>query len=226
MRKNQKIVVVGSSNMDLISYTQHLPKPGETIRGHKFKMGYGGKGANQAVMTAHLGADTVMVCKIGTDVFGQQMIQNFDKKGIDVKHVYVTDEASTGVAPISVCDNGENSIIIVPGANDLLTPQDIEQKRDIFKQSSILLTQLEVPLETTITALRMAKEEGITTILNPAPAQKLPKEIYSYIDILCLNETELEFLSGKDVSAMENIVNAAKSLLGEGVKKSYSNIRR
>jgi len=213
------ILVVGSSNMDLIAYTPHLPKPGETICGSKFKMGFGGKGANQAVMAAMLGAETTMICKVGTDIFGVNMIENFKKKNVNISYILTTDLESSGVAPISVSEEGENSIVIVPGANNLLSVDEVENAREVFRRSSILLTQLEIQLETTMTALRIGKEEGVMTILNPAPAQKLSEDIYQYVDILCLNETELEIMSEMPVINLDQIRAGARKLLNKGVKK-------
>jgi len=218
-RINSRVLVVGSSNMDLIGYTSHLPKPGETLRGSKFAMGFGGKGANQAVMAALLGAPVTMIAKVGTDIFGNNMIDNLNEKGVDVSHIIQTDLVSSGVALISVSDDGENNIVIVSGSNDLLSVEEIEMSREIFKECSILLTQLEITLESTVTALRVGKEEGVLTILNPAPAQKLSEDIFQYIDIMCLNETELELISDMPVTTMDQIKEAAQNLIHRGVKK-------
>jgi len=213
-----KIVVVGSSNMDLISYVPRMPKPGETIAGTKFRTGYGGKGANQAVMAALLGGDVEFVGKVGVDAFGTEMRDNFKKLGIKTGHLLVTDLASSGVAPITVSDDGENSIIVVLGANLLLREEEVRNARNTISAAQVLLTQLEITLETTMEALKIGKENSVTTILNTAPAKSaLPLEIYKTIDILCANETELEILTSLTVKNKEESVKAARVILDRGV---------
>jgi ribokinase len=191
-----KICVVGASNLDLISYVPRLPRMGETLHGNRFHMGYGGKGANQAVMAAKLGGDVAMVTKLGQDIFGENTLKNFQSWGIDTRHVLFTDRAFSGVAPIAVDPDGHNAIIIVTGANDLLTPEEIEAARPVIATAQILVCQLEIPVETTLAALRVARQEGVTAIFNPAPARpSLPDELYQLSDIFCLNESETEILT-------------------------------
>lgn len=212
-----KICVVGASNLDLISYVPRLPKMGETLHGTRFHMGFGGKGANQAVMAAKLGADVAMVTKLGQDIFGENTLKNFQSWGIDTTHVLFTDQAFSGVAPIAVDPDGHNAIIIVTGANDLLTLEEIEAARPTIRQSQILVCQLEIPLEITLAALRIAKEEGVTTIFNPAPARpELPDELYRLSDIFCPNESETELLTGMPVGSLEEAREAARVLLQRG----------
>jgi len=211
-----RICVVGAANIDLISYVPRLPRLGETLHGTQFRMGYGGKGANQAVMAAKLGARVAVVCKLGRDVFGDGTLANFDEWGIDTEHVTFTDKAFSGVAPIAVDPEGNNSIIIVPGANDLLTEEDVQRARGVIAASSVVVCQLEIPLEISLAALRVAREEGVTTILNPAPARSdLPAEVYGLADILCPNEPEVELLVGRPIAGEEEA--AARELLARGV---------
>ncbi|MBI9076901.1 MAG: ribokinase [Desulfatibacillum sp.] len=212
-----KICVVGACNIDLISYVERLPVLGETLHGRKFSMGFGGKGANQAAMAAKLGGCVSMVGKLGRDVFGENTLSNFKKLGVNVEHVHFTDVAFSGVAPIAVDDNGANSIIIVTGANDLLTTEEIRSARKAIADSGVLVCQLEIPMELNLEALRIAREEGVTTIFNPAPAQPdLPQELYELSDIFCPNESETEILTGMPVKTMEQAEKAAKVLLDRG----------
>jgi len=180
-------------------------------------MGFGGKGANQAVMAAKLGADVTMITKLGQDVFGENTLKNFESCGVNTRHVHFTDEASSGVAPIAVDPNGHNSIIIVTGANDLLTAEEIEAARPAIAAASILICQLEIPLDLNLIALRIAREEGVKTILNPAPARsEIPSELYQLSDILCPNETETELLTGLPVQSLEEAERAALALIERG----------
>lgn len=212
-----KICVVGAANIDLISYVPRLPKMGETLHGTRFHMGYGGKGANQAVMAAKLGAGVTMLTKLGQDMFGEGTLENFESWGIDTTHVHVTEEAFSGVAPIAVDPEGHNAIIIVTGANDLLTEEEIEAARPDIAASQILVCQLEIPLDINLAALRIAREEGVTTIFNPAPGRPdLPDEFLQLSDIVCPNETETELITGKHVGTLEEAEAAARLLLERG----------
>ncbi|MDY6820732.1 MAG: ribokinase [Deferribacterota bacterium] len=211
------IVVVGSSNIDLVIRAERLPKLGETLIGESFKIGFGGKGANQAVMASKLKAGVSMVTKLGSDIFGKETLNNFKNFNINTNYVYFADE-STGVAPIFVDDKGNNFIVIVPGANWLLKPNDVKIARDLIATSNILICQLEVPLETTLEALKIAKSAGILTLFNPAPARQLPSEIYRYVDIIAPNEVEAELLTGVDINSVEDAKKAAFKLFEKGVK--------
>lgn len=215
MSGEARVCVVGASNIDLISYVPRLPRLGETLHGERFQMGYGGKGANQAVMAAKLGARVAMVTKLGRDVFGEGTLANFREFGVDTEHVLFTEDAFSGVAPIAVAPDGSNSIIIVTGANDLLTEDEIERARPAIAASSVVVCQLEIPVEISLAALRVAREEGVTTIFNPAPARaELPQELYRLSDVLCPNEPETELLVGRSIAGEEEA--AARELLTRG----------
>ena len=212
-----KICVVGACNLDLISYVPRLPSLGETLHGNRFHMGFGGKGANQAIMAAKLGGDVTMVSKLGQDVFGENTLNNFKSWGVDTQHVHFTDQAFSGVAPIAVDTEGHNSIIIVTGANDLLTEKEVESARPAISASSNLVCQFEIPLEISLAALRIARQEGVKTIFNPAPARsEIPEEFYRLSDIFCPNETETELLTGMSVKSLEEAEDAAKVLIERG----------
>lgn len=214
-----KICVVGACNLDLISYVPRLPTLGETLHGTRFHMGFGGKGANQAVMAAKLGGEVVMVSKLGKDIFGENTLKNFQSWGVDTRHVHFTDQAFSGVAPIAVDPDGHNSIIIVTGANDLLAEKEIEAARMDIAAARILVCQLEVPLDITLAALRIARQEDVRTIFNPAPAREnLPDEIFKLSDILCPNESETELLTGLPVGTLEESEVAAHVLLKRGIE--------
>ncbi len=213
------ICVVGACNIDLISYVPRLPRKGETLHGTRFRMGFGGKGANQAVMAAKLGGEVAMVGKVGKDVFGENTLENFRSWGVDTTHLHSTDQAFSGVAPIAVDPRGENSIIIVTGANDLLADSEIEAARSTIAASRLLVCQLEIPLEITLHALRLAREAGTTTILNPAPARaELPEELYRLSDVFCPNESETELLTGLPAGTLREAESAAGALLRRGAR--------
>lgn len=215
-----KICVVGSSNFDLISYAPRLPKQGETLHGTRFLMSFGGKGANQAVTAARLGAQVSMVTKLGEDIFGRDTLKNFEAQGIDSGAIFFTKDASSGVAAISVDSDGRNTIIIVAGANNLLSPEDIETARTIIESAQVLICQLEIPLETTLAALQIARRAGVFTIFNPAPARPdLPNEVYELSDLFCPNETETELLTGLKIDALDEAEKAARVLLQHGCGK-------
>ena len=212
-----KVCVVGASNLDLISFVPRLPKMGETLHGTRFHMGFGGKGANQAVMAAKLGGDVTMVTKLGRDIFGENTFKNFESWGIDTKHVLFTEEAFSGVAPITVDEEAHNSIIIVTGANDLLTEEEIEAARSSIAASQVLVCQLEIPVEISLAALRVARQEGVRTIFNPAPGRAdLPEEFYQLSDIFCPNETEAELLGGLPVGTLEEAAASGQAFLERG----------
>lgn len=211
MSVRPKICVVGSSNIDLISRVPRLPKLGETIVGHSFHMGFGGKGANQAVMAARLGAQVTMVTKVGRDVFGEGTRRNYQEQGIATTYV-MDDERFSGVAPIFVDDSAQNFIVIIPGANLGLSPADARGAASVIKSADALICQLEVPVETTLEAFRVAKAKGVRTILNPAPAAPLPDELLRLTDLCVPNETEAEALTGQAVTTVTDAEAMAQAL--------------
>ncbi|KAK7103725.1 hypothetical protein V1264_018570 [Littorina saxatilis] len=211
------VVVVGSSMTDLVSFTQRQPRPGETIHGNKFLMGFGGKGANQCVMAAKLGAKTAMVAKLGKDFYGDNTLENFQNVGVNKDHVSQTDEASSGVASIIVSEDGQNSIVIVAGANLLLSEGDVAKATELIGNAKVVLCQLEVPQATSLAALKLAKSSGVFTIFNPAPAaENLDADFYTSCDILCANESEAEMLTGVTVSDVDSAQRAAEMLRSKG----------
>ena len=218
MAKQPKICVVGSSMIDLISKVPRLPKLGETLVGRSFHLGYGGKGANQAVMAAKLGARVTMVNKVGRDVFGEGTLGNYREQGIDTTHVMFDESRFSGVAPIFVDDNAQNFIVIVPGANLGLLPADVQKAAEVILAADILICQLEILTETTLEAFRIAKSGNVRTILNPAPAASIPDELLQLSDICAPNETETELLTGQPVGTMSEAEAAARKLLPRGTR--------
>lgn len=191
-----RVVVVGSANVDFVVQAPHIPRPGETVLGRDFVMAMGGKGANQAVGAARLGADVTFVARIGQDVFGDQCLDAYDEDGINTSYVTRDPEKATGVALIAVAADSENSITVASGANMTLTPAHIQAASVAFEASDLLLMQLEVPLETNIAAARQARESGARVVLNPAPAQSLPDELLQLVDVITPNRIELAQLVG------------------------------
>ncbi len=199
-----RIVVIGSANIDLTTFTDVFPRPGETIFGRDFSLGFGGKSANQAVAARLCGADVAMVARVGDDMFGEATIQNFKSFGIDTSRVLMTPGVSTGVAPIFVESNGQNRILVVKGANDRLTPADVYAAKDVILSADKVLLGLEIPLLTSIKAMQFAKEHGIETIFNPAPAQVLDLKEAALAGYVIPNETEAEILSGVPVRTLDD----------------------
>ncbi len=216
MPNQPRICVVGSCMIDLISRVPRLPALGETLVGHSFHLGYGGKGANQATAAAKLGARVSMVARVGHDVFGQGTLDNFRSLGIGTTHVLQDADRFSGVAPIFVDDRAENVIVIVPGANYGLTPEDVRAAREEIASADVLCCQLEIPVESTLEAFRVARSAGVTTILNPAPAAPLPDELLGLTDICVPNEVELEMLTGYSAGSLEEAAHAAETLLARG----------
>lgn len=215
-----RVCVVGAANVDLISYLPRLPRMGETLHGTAFHLGYGGKGANQAVMAAKLGAQVSIVTKIGRDVFGDGTLENFRRWNVDTTHVTTTDEAFSGVAPIMVDAEGHNSIVIVTGAGDLLGADELERARPAINSAAVLACQLELPVGASLRAMRMAREAGVRTVLNPAPARAdLPAELLELSDVLCPNQVEAALLTGAPEAAggtVEAAEKAARVLIERG----------
>ena len=203
-----KIVVVGSFNADLTSYMQRMPRPGETVHGERFVTGAGGKGSNQAVAAARLGAEVTFIGRLGKDVFAELAYEIWDAEGVNRDFVAQDDEVATGVAPIHVDSSGENSIVVVLGANLRVQRADIDAARQTIAAADILIAQLEINLDMVAYALETAKSLGVATILNPAPASPLPASTLALADYVTPNETELEALGGSG-----DVVTAARTLL-------------
>lgn len=209
-----KIIVIGSSNTDMVVTSSKMPLPGETVLGSEFDIIQGGKGANQAVAVARAGENVTFIAKVGNDSFGTNAINGYKADNIDTNYVLIDDNKPTGVAVIIVDENsGQNSIVVAPGANGNLSVEDIEKVESEIKSADILLVQLEIPLKTVMFALKLAKENGIKTILNPAPAKLLSDDILKKIDIITPNETETEILTGIEITDDASMKKAAAILL-------------
>lgn len=213
------IAIVGSANIDLTTFADELPRPGETIFGRDFNLGFGGKGANQAAAARLCGADVSMVARVGDDLFGPATIRNFERVGIDASRVLITPGVSSGVAPILVDSAGQNRILVVKGANDRLSPADVDAAAGVLRRADCIVLQLEIPLETVYYTLRFAREHGIRTILNPAPGQPLDLQQIAAAGYVIPNETEAEALSGLPVSSIWDAEQCARRLLDGGVRR-------
>ena len=205
--------------MDMVVKSPHIPVPGETVVGGELLMNPGGKGANQAISVARLGADVSFVTKVGKDMFGRQSSQAFEDEGIDIEGVFFDDTASSGVALITVDELGENSIVVAPGTSLNLTPIDVEKFLKKAAGVGILLIQLEIPMETVKFAVQYASLHGIKTILNPAPANSLVPELFKMIDIITPNTNEAEVLTGIKIHDINSAKKAAEFLFKQGVKQ-------
>ena len=212
------VIVFGSINMDLVARTPRLPKPGETLTGHSFEMVPGGKGANQAIAVARLGIPTAMVGRVGNDSFGQRLLTGLKTDGVQCDRVLTDESIHSGVAVIAVDDASENNIIVIPGANGQVGDVDVDRVRELLPQASVLLLQLEIPINTVIAAAQAAKQLGVTVILDPAPARSVfPPELYSLIDIITPNQVETSQLVGFPVKDQETAMRAATQLHHQGV---------
>jgi len=214
----KKIIVVGSSNTDMIIKTPRIPRPGETVLSGEFYMAAGGKGANQAVAAARAGADVVFIGRVGDDMFGKQQVDSLIHDGINVAHVVRDKEAPSGVALICVAPDGENSITVASGANARLAPEDVKHAEKVITSASLLLLQLETPFETIKAAAEIASAAGVPVILNPAPAQTLGADILSHVTYFTPNETEAELLTGRAIVKKSDLFGAAEALLSKGIK--------
>jgi len=210
------VLVVGSSNTDMIIRVARVPRPGETVLGGEFSMASGGKGANQAVAAARAGGRVRLVARVGDDVFGERAVRGFEADGIDVRFVARDGRAPSGVALINVAADGENIISVASGANALLAPEDVLGAEPAFDGADVVLLQLETPLETVSAAAVMASERGIPVILNPAPARPLDDRLLCRVAVLTPNETETEILTGIRVETSEGAPKAAAALRARG----------
>lgn len=210
------IAVVGSINMDLVARTRRMPLGGETLLGSDFHMVPGGKGANQAVAVARAGGHVKLVGRVGDDIFGKQLLKNLEDNGIDTTFVNTAVGTATGVAIILVDDHGENSIVVVPGANDHVSSLDIEAARPTLETARVVLLQLEIPLETVEQVIRVAKRAGVPVILDPGPARPLAPDLLTMVDIITPNEHEAQVLAGEAMHDLDDAEDIAAKLLGWG----------
>jgi len=214
-----RIAVVGSNMIDLVTYIVRMPEAGETIEAPRFEMGFGGKGANQAVAAARLGSQVMMVTRVGDDAFGKNYLENFKAQGIDVRHVSPASGLSNGVAPIFVDPTGENRILIIQGANTQLSPADVDRAAPDLLGCDLILMQLEVPLETVYHTVAFAARHGKEVVLNPAPAHpELDVSRLAGLTFLVPNQTELALLSGLPTGTVSQNEAAARALIAKGIK--------
>lgn len=214
----KKIIVIGSSNVDMVVRTSHLPAPGETILGGEFFMNQGGKGANQAVAIKRLGGNLIFMAKLGNDVLGRQSVGYFKKEGIDTRYIALDEDSASGVALISVDDHAENSIVVASGANMLLNEQDVDKMLEEMCEGDILLMQLEIPLQTVEYAARKAFGKGVKVVMNPAPARSLPKELFRHLYMVTPNRIEAEMLTGIKIANDADVEKVAEEICAMGVK--------
>ena len=219
MSKRSRVAVVGSANVDLVTYSDRFPKAGETIFGDGFDMGWGGKGANQAVAARLCGADVAMVARVGEDLFGPATIANFEAQGIDASHVRIVPGVSSGVAPIFVESNGQNRIFVVKGANDRLLPADVDAAAPVLEAADCIVLQFEIPLTTVYHTVAFANARGIRCIVNPAPAQPVDLEALAGVDYFVPNETEAATITGMPVQSIEDATACARHLLAGGPRR-------
>jgi ribokinase len=219
MARTPRIAVIGSANTDLVTFSSVFPRPGETLFGQNFDLGFGGKGANQAVAARLCGAEVLMLAKVGDDLFGEATIRNFASFGIDTTHVRMVKGTSSGAAAILVEPGGQNRIIVVKGANDLLSPADVDAAAAVLAVVDTIILQFEIPLETIYHTVRFARAHNIRCIVNPAPA--LPADLASLAaaDYFIPNETEAELLTGQPVQTLEQAGACATALLQKGFRR-------
>jgi ribokinase len=215
----KKILVIGSSNTDLIIKVPKIPKPGETVLGTEFLSAPGGKGANQAVAAVRAGGNVIFVTAVGDDDYGKNAVKGYQQDGIDTSYIKICPGVASGIALINVSEGGENAIAVASGANHLLEPGDLAGTEEVFRQAGILLLQLEIPYHTVNQAVKMAASHGVDVILNPAPAGDLPDETLGMVSILTPNESEAEKLSGIPVVTTADAGKACARLHGKGIKK-------
>ena len=219
MAKQSFIAVVGSANVDLTTFNDVFPRPGETIFGKKFDLGFGGKGANQAVAARLCGANVGMVAKVGSDLFGPATIKNFESQGIDATYVRIAEGASSGVAPIFVDPSGQNRIIVVKGANDTLSPEDVDAAAPLLRKADTIVMQFEIPLRTVYHTVKFAKTHGIRCIVNPAPAQPVDYKEAGAADYFIPNESEAEAITGMPVDSIDDARKCAEFMVRQGMRR-------
>ena len=219
MAKQSFIAVVGSANVDLTTFNDVFPRPGETIFGKKFDLGFGGKGANQAAAARLCGANVGMVAKVGSDLFGPATIKNFESQGIDATHVRIAEGLSSGVAPIFVDPNGQNRIIVVKGANDSLSPEDVDAAAPLLLKADTIVMQFEIPLRTVYHTVKFARDHRIRCIVNPAPAQPIEFKEIGAANYFIPNESEAEAITGMPVQSVDDARKCAEFLLRQGMRR-------
>jgi ribokinase len=212
------ILVVGSSNTDMVIKAMRLPSPGETILGGEFFMNPGGKGANQAVSAVRLGGQVTLICKTGNDLFGKQAQQLFEEEGINTSYLLSDTKHPSGVALITVDEHAENCIVVASGSNATLSPDDLQKSGSVIASAGIVLMQLEIPLNTVEFVAEKAADAGVRVVLNPAPACKLPNSLLQQLYIITPNETEAEMISGVKITDIEKAKEAAKIIHEKGVE--------
>lgn len=221
---NPEVVVVGSLNMDLVVNVKKKPEWGETVLGENFFMGCGGKGANQAYAAAKLGANVAMVGRVGNDPFAEKLIDNLQEVGVQTTYIEKLPDKSTGVALININTDGQNSIVVAPGANNYVTPEFVQKHSDIIANAKIVLVQLEIPLESVIEVAKICNRNQVPLLLDPAPAMDLPDELYRMVDYIVPNENEISVISGIEVSDVLSAKNASVQLLNKGVKNVFAKL--
>jgi ribokinase len=217
MPSPKQIIVVGSSNTDMVIKTESFPQPGETLLGGEFFMFPGGKGANQAVAAARLGGQVTFVAKVGNDIFGEKARQQFAKEGIAIEYVSTHPSLPSGVALITVDGKGENTIVVAQGSNGVLSREDVAKAGMAFGKDSIILMQLEIPLDTVVHVAQLAKSKGGFVILNPAPARTLPDELLAHLSLITPNRTETETLTGIKVTDTASATQASQWFQNKGI---------
>jgi ribokinase len=215
--RTRKIIVIGSSNTDMVIKTDHLPVPGETVIGGIFLMNPGGKGGNRAVAAARMGGQVTFIAKTGNDVFGKQSVELYKSEGINTQYIFIDGKNPSGIALITVDSNGENCIVVASGANAALSPADIESARSEIETADLVLLQLEIPIETVEYAAELAHKKGIPVILNPAPARALSEKLLKMLYMITPNKTEAEMISGIKVSGWESAREATDIISSRGV---------
>ena len=212
-----RVTVVGSLNMDLVIRSPHIPVPGETILGSDFQTIPGGKGANQAVAAARLGANASMIGRLGNDSFADVLLDNLAASGVEARYVSRDDQSPTGVALIVVDDQGENSIVVASGANMRVEEADVNAAKSLIASSDVIVLQLEIPVASVLRAAQIAKQHSVKVVLNPAPARELPDELFDLVDVLVPNETETALLSELEINSPAELNQAARMMLNRGV---------
>lgn len=212
-----KLVIIGSSNTDMVVKSERIPLGGETVLGGDFIMVPGGKGANQAVCAAKLGADVKLVARVGDDSFGEMSVANFSKTGVDTRFVTVDKSSPSGVALIVVDDRGENAIVVAPGANQRVMPEDVDRAKDCIAEADAVVLQLEIPADTVAHSIELARSLGVRIVLNPAPIRPISRELLGMVDVLVPNQHEAAELIGKPGEGREvDPVSAAQELRSLG----------